>query len=243
MTAPPDKKFAQSRVQAVVDGWSTRHDSIRALDAGCGARCHVSLSGNVYRVGLDASGDALDANPQLDERIVGDLEQIDLQAGDFDIIICWFVLEHLRQPNRVLAVFVNGLRDDGLLVLAVPVVFSVKGLVAKFTPHWFHIWYYRRLLGRPQAGTGHHAPFKTYLRFSLSEWAIRRFARRHRLTVLESVGYEDGNHFAVRSRFRMLEALLFLLSLLARMFSDKAHAAYITDKLLVLSKTPAVRLP
>ena len=60
---PPDPKFAKGRIQAAVDSWLTRFDTVRALDASCGARCHVALSGKVHRVGLDVSRDALDANP------------------------------------------------------------------------------------------------------------------------------------------------------------------------------------
>ena len=116
-------------------------------------------------------------------------------------------------------------------------VFSVKGLVAKFTPHWFHLWYYRRLLGRPHAGTGHHPPFKTYLRFSLSEGAVRRFARRHRLRVLESVGYESRAHCSMRSRIPLLAAILFLVSVMIRTVGGNARDAFITDRLLLLTKT------
>lgn len=60
--------------------------------------------------------------------------------------------------------------------------------------------------------------------------------------MLESVGYESREHCSVRSRIPVLEALLFLLSLPARMFSGKADGAYITDKLLVLTKKPAAQV-
>lgn len=40
----------------------------------------------------------------------------------------------------------------GQIVVAAPNPYSVKGFVTRYTPHWFHVWYYRHVLHRPQAG-------------------------------------------------------------------------------------------
>ena len=45
------------------------------------------------------------------------------------------------------------LRPGGRAVLALPNILSLKGLVTRFTPWWFHVWVYRRVLGDASVGT------------------------------------------------------------------------------------------
>jgi hypothetical protein len=59
------------------------------------------------------------------------------------------------------------LNDNAILVIKVPNVLSFKGLFTKFTPHFVHVFYYRKILGRPLAGTQDRAPFRTFLRFDV----------------------------------------------------------------------------
>jgi SAM-dependent methyltransferase len=159
--------------------------SLRVLDAGCGSQTHIELPPNAHVVGIDISADALEQNEALDERIVGDLETIELAPKSFDLIVCWDVLEHLRRPERALDSFVRALDDEGVLVLGVPNVLSVKGIVTKYTPHSFHRWIYRR------AASSRSDPYRTFLRLAISPRAVQRWARRSGLRV-EYIGFYEA---------------------------------------------------
>jgi methionine biosynthesis protein MetW len=52
---------------------------------------------------------------------VGDIENMDLTYDRyFDVVICGDVLEHLREPSKVLERLYHCLKDDGLIVCCVP---------------------------------------------------------------------------------------------------------------------------
>jgi len=52
---------------------------------------------------------------------VGDVEELDLAyRRHFDVVICGDVLEHLKEPFKVLEVIHRCLKDDGLIVCCVP---------------------------------------------------------------------------------------------------------------------------
>ncbi|HEY2944035.1 MAG TPA: class I SAM-dependent methyltransferase [Vicinamibacteria bacterium] len=67
---------------------------------------------------------AADARRICDEVIVADLDALDCRAalGDrrFDVILCGDVLEHLKDPRRLLAELRPFLRSDGRVVASLP---------------------------------------------------------------------------------------------------------------------------
>jgi SAM-dependent methyltransferase len=152
------------------------------LDVGCGKVLPVDLEPSVRVVGMDVSPEAMAGNANVDEMIVGDAETYPLPQESFDAVLCWDVLEHLRDPASALRNMCRGLRPGGVMLVGVPYFWSLKALVAKFTPHWFHVWVYRRLLGYQRAGAPGQAPFRTYLR--------REIAPRSLVRLLESNGLE-----------------------------------------------------
>ena len=103
---------------------------------------------DVHLVGIDISAEALAKNENVDERILGDIQTYPLPVGSFDAVLCWWVLEHVRRPEAALRNMARSLSPGGLLVLSVPRLWSIKGIEgARLTPHRFHIWAYRNLLG------------------------------------------------------------------------------------------------
>jgi 2-polyprenyl-3-methyl-5-hydroxy-6-metoxy-1,4-benzoquinol methylase len=89
---------------------------------------------------MDTRQEVLDKNDVVRERILVDVQSYPLRPRDFDLIICHDVLEHLSSPEKALANFARAIRDGGMIVLASPVVNSVKGIITKLTPHWFHVF-------------------------------------------------------------------------------------------------------
>lgn len=101
------------------------------LDVGCGSGSVAQrLVANGCRVtGIEKDAEsAAKARRFCDDVLQLDLDQIDsLQINRrFDVIVCGDVLEHLRDPPRVLLRLLNFLKADGHLVLSVPNVAHVS---------------------------------------------------------------------------------------------------------------------
>jgi SAM-dependent methyltransferase len=169
-----------TQLQRVIDNYTGSGRNVRLLEAGCGSTSKVRLSSNVSVTGIDISPLQLARNESLSERILGDLQTYEFPDRCFDIIVCWDVLEHLEKPQLALESFFRAIKPGGLIILAYPNLYSLKGITTKITPHIFHIWYYRHLLHRPDAGTSDTAPFVTFLRLSATYPAIRRMAKAKR---------------------------------------------------------------
>ena len=74
----------------------------------------------------------------------------------------------------------------GVLIVAIPNLWSLKGLATKLTPYRFHVWAYRHVLG-------HHGdlrPFPTYLRMSPHQ--LLHVAEAHELERLYVSTYRPG---------------------------------------------------
>jgi 2-polyprenyl-3-methyl-5-hydroxy-6-metoxy-1,4-benzoquinol methylase len=133
---------------------------IRLLEAGCGSSSHVEFKAAVDTVGIDISKEQLDRNALMKEKILGDIQDYPLPRDEFDVVVCWWVLEHVPRPNDALANMFGSVKPDGLVVLAVPNLLSYKGIITKFTPLWFH-----RLYSYAMRWRSH--PFPTYLRAAI----------------------------------------------------------------------------
>jgi SAM-dependent methyltransferase len=173
---------------------STSHQP-RVLDAGCGRHIQHRLWPDAYVVGIDVDEDALALNDEVDEKIVGDVQTYPLPPAAYDAITCFDVLEHLPRPEQALANLAQALRSGGTLHIGIPNVDSPKAIVTKVTPHWFHVWFYRRIVGDPLAGSPGHGPYRTYLRRSLRPSALGKAARSVGLE-LESVDLLEAPFFA-----------------------------------------------
>ena len=98
----------------------------RILDIGCGAgRLGEALKARqqaeVVGIEFDEAAAAV-ARLRIDEVWVGDVERLDLDfpPGSFDAIVCADVLEHLRDPDRLLRKARSWLAPDGRLVASIP---------------------------------------------------------------------------------------------------------------------------
>lgn len=99
----------------------------RVLELGCGSGATLAWLKQQalldYAVGIELFADAASlAQEHLDKVIVGDIESMrpDLAAGEFDAILCLDVLEHLRDPWRVVQEIQTWLKPGGLLIASIP---------------------------------------------------------------------------------------------------------------------------
>jgi 2-polyprenyl-3-methyl-5-hydroxy-6-metoxy-1,4-benzoquinol methylase len=100
-----------------------------ALDAGCGVGHNAAfLHGLGYEVlavdhsaeGVEAAGQRYD--PATFPRIrwgVADLDR-EIPAGSYDLVICWEVIEHLREPAAALERLYSKVKPGGVLVVTTP---------------------------------------------------------------------------------------------------------------------------
>jgi SAM-dependent methyltransferase len=98
---------------------------VRLLDIGAGIGTFLSLARDQLGwavTGTEISSSAVRiAHEQYNlELLVGQMEDIDLPRGAFDVITLWHVLEHVPSPSRILNLCNDLLRPDGLLAIAVP---------------------------------------------------------------------------------------------------------------------------
>lgn len=170
-------------LEEIVDNLLNRKKEMKILEAGCGSMSHFQYKQGSYLVGVDISQEQLDKNTILNEKILGDLEGDVLPPDSFDLIVCWDVLEHLPRPTLALKNFAHTARKGGLVLIASPNVFTLRGLITKVAPHWFKVWYYRKIVGLQNAGTPGNYPFESFHRFAMSPPAIRRFAKKNGMSV------------------------------------------------------------
>jgi 2-polyprenyl-3-methyl-5-hydroxy-6-metoxy-1,4-benzoquinol methylase len=98
----------------------------RVLDVGCGAgRLGEALKGRQQAavVGIELNeAAAAQARQRLNQVLEGDVECISLPfaPGAFDAIVCGDILEHLREPERLLRRAREWLAPDGRLIASIP---------------------------------------------------------------------------------------------------------------------------
>jgi len=182
------------KLQDFVDDCLRVNTHIKVLEAGCGSAQHLDMGSNVHFTGIDVSATQLDnpANSYMDEKINGDIQVYDFPAKKFDIVICWDVLEHLSSPEKALKRFSYCLKENGLLIIALPNVLSFEALITKFFPHIVHVYIHRYIFKNTNAGKEGYPPFPTYMRFSVSPDAIQKNASSFGLAISYWAKYDRG---------------------------------------------------
>jgi SAM-dependent methyltransferase len=144
----PGTKF-QPIVERLVRAVGERHigflmrglpPGARILDVGCGRGVILgALADRGFEVhGQEISaGAAYGADSRAEIRIANHLSDAGYEAGFFDEIIIWHVLEHLPDPRGTLEEAHRILKPGGRLIVAVP---NFSSLQARATgPAWFHL--------------------------------------------------------------------------------------------------------
>jgi ubiquinone/menaquinone biosynthesis C-methylase UbiE len=185
---------------------------IKLLEAGCGSASHLRFGAEVYAVGIDISQEQLERNEVVKEKILGDIQEYRLPEQEFDVVVCWWVLEHLSKPKDGLLNLFRAVKPQGLLILAFPNLLSVKGAVTKITPFWFHRLFYQFM-----RYTSPHFP--TYLRAALLPKRVIRFAEQNGFSVELCRLVEGRVSKRVRSRFRLMDLAFSSMEAVTRLVS------------------------
>lgn len=152
------------------------------LEAGCGSGSNIPIPSGSHVTGIDISEEELAKNSVVSEKIVGDLETWPLEESTYDLVVCWDVVEHLKRPRLAMDNMARSVKPGGLLLLAFPNVHSIKAVVAKYTPLWFHSLVNRMVYGE-RAGSPGLINFPTVLDPVISPKRMQGFAEKNGLLL------------------------------------------------------------
>jgi SAM-dependent methyltransferase len=147
-------------------------------------------------------------NNYAQEKILGDIQTHRFPPGSFDLVICYNVIEHLTDVQAALLRFCESLKQNGLILIGAPNPRSLSGIVTRYTPHWFHVWFYRHIRGEMHAGKPGEAPFPTFFHPLVSLSNLDAFAQTHGLEVIYRRQYESPRFPEMRARKPALAALI-----------------------------------
>ena len=112
----------------------------RLLEIGCGQAGFLGLAENHFEVeGMDVSRSAIESiRPHFGERVsVVNVEQRPLPRDRFDAIVVFNILEHLRQPHKVVDKLYHALSDGGVMIGSVPNHYGPVGEVVTHIGNFF----------------------------------------------------------------------------------------------------------
>jgi SAM-dependent methyltransferase len=222
--------LARDGLQATLDGWLARRETPpRVLDAGCGHQMYLHIRDAASVVGIDIDPAQLDGNATIDEKILGDVQTYPLPAASFDLVICYEVMEHLERPDLALENLIQAVCPGGLLVLGGPNLFSLKGLVTRFTPHWVHRLYYR------MGGSGLE-PFRVYMRQAATPGKLAEWAHGRGLAAQYASQFESPLQRRARERIRLTGSGWRALRGIGRAVTGGRVDLAATDFMFVLAK-------
>lgn len=215
------------RVNHLLQGKKT----IKLLEAGCGSTTHVSFNQEIESVGMDISKEQLARNSLIHKKIHGDIQTYPLQPEEFDVVVCWEVIEHLPKPMMALNNIFHTLKTGGILILVFPNLLSLKGLVTKWTPYWFHKWFYHHMGYQKK-------PSPTYFRFSIRPRHIKKVAVANGFSIELELLSEGGQQKRIRNRYMFADRFFSLVdSLLKGLTLGKCDSFLLDNCAIILRKT------
>lgn len=180
---------ALDQLSLIVRDRAAVNNRLRVVEAGCGRQWGLKVDpDSCFITGIDTDAAALEARARnhgdLHRQIIGDVQNPNaFDPGSADVVYSAYVLEHLPRAEEAARGWVTWLADYGTLIALIPDAQSVYGWVSRVTPHRLHIWAYRVLLGRAEAGTPGHAPYPVHYSSMLTVGGLKRFARSENLRI------------------------------------------------------------
>jgi SAM-dependent methyltransferase len=157
---------------------------------------------------VDIDEDQIRSNDYAQETILGDIQTYRFPPGSFDLVICYNVIEHLADVEAALLGFCESLKQDGLILIGAPNPRSLSGVITRYSPHWFHVWFYRYMRGEKQAGQPGQPPFPTYFHPLVTLSNLENFAGTQGLQMIYRKQYESPRYPEMRARRPVLATLL-----------------------------------
>ena len=216
--------FCRKNERGIIEGYisqkSLKGKKLEILEAGCGQFWPLELTDVNYQLtGLDLDEEALrirkETQKDLDKTILGDLRTAELEENKYDIIYSSFVLEHISGAEKVMDNFKRWLKPAGIIILKIPDPNSVQGFVTRYTPHWFHILYYRWILNSKHAGQKGHPPYPVHYDPIISLPGVHYFCKKNNINILAEFGdgYHNPGKGIIKIMIRIFKKMISWLSL------------------------------
>lgn len=177
-----------------------RGKPVRIYEAGGGSLSIVPLASlaNPAVSVVDIDETQLRNNRYANTMIHGDIQTYVFPPDSFDLVVCHNVIEHLPSVDQAIRQFHHALGPGGLLFIGAPNPASLFGLVTKYTPHWFHVWFYREIFRDKDAGKPGRHPFRTFYHPIVSPKALLEFCTRVGLEPIYFNLYIGKNYMSLR---------------------------------------------
>ena len=163
-------------------------------------RAHVTV--------VDIDEEQIRNNTYAQTTILGDIQTYRFSPNSFDLVICYNVIEHVPDVEAALLGFTRALKPGGLILIGAPNPRSLSGVVTKYSPHWFHVWFYRYIRGDRKAGLPGQAPFPTHFHPLVTLPNLDDFAWKHGLQVIYRKEYESPRYPEMRQRMPKFAGLI-----------------------------------
>jgi SAM-dependent methyltransferase len=157
---------------------------------------------------VDIDEDQVRNNTYADEAILGDVQTYRFARETFDLVICYNVIEHLPNVDAALLNFRDALKRGGMILIGAPNPRSLSGVVTKYSPHWFHVWFYRHIRGIRDAGLPGEPPFPTFFHPLVTLPRLEAFAAANGLEMIYRREVESPRYPEMRRRKPLFAALV-----------------------------------
>lgn len=183
---------------------------VAIYEAGGGADSYLPAQlirrGRVTVVDIDPV--QLANNGYASTRVEGDIQVQRFAAGSFDLVTTYNVIEHLPDVAAALQRFAEALKPGGLLLVGAPNPRSLSGFVTRVSPHWFHVWYYRRIRGHARAGHPGEPPFPVHYHPLVLPRRLKAYLEPLGFETLYERVYESPRYAEMRQRLPLLASLM-----------------------------------
>jgi ubiquinone/menaquinone biosynthesis C-methylase UbiE len=203
------------------------------LDLGCGR--HIlpdwmpprevpAIPADIRLVGLDYDHPSLCDNQIVNLKTRGDLEYLPFRADSFDLVTANMVVEHLREPTKVLSEVQRILKPGGICILHTPNAWSYQVICPRMVPERLKMACIRFLESRVEEDV-----FRTFYRLNTAG-RLRAVASECGL-VVDEIEWVNASPKTVR-----VKPLLLVELLMIRILSSRLFARFRGDLLAVLRK-------
>ena len=196
--SPTSAIDAFAQLKACIDPYLLSSRTV--LEAGGGSLSHIDIPAGAKVTVIDISPEQLENHKTAHTKILGDLHAVEMGTSAFDAAVIWNVIEHLENPVLVLDKLRSAIRPGGIIIIAAPHPASLQAMVAKWTPHWFHVFILKRVFKSKTAGQPGFPPFPTVHHSDIAPQKLEAWARENGLDVLTYIEYDSTRRAALRER-------------------------------------------
>lgn len=154
----------------------------------------------------------------------------------WDLVMVVNVLEHVDDVEAVLRNLAEVCAEDGLLLVGSPYMWSLSGMATRFTPHGFHVFHRRWLLGEKDAGKPGHPPFRTVYDPLIAPKRMAEFVERLGFSTRLLMFHESSVLRRLKQRYGILSLPLFSVIGLMNLLMPKSYNARNGEYLILFRK-------